>query len=183
VERPPERERCWCRTMRMEQIDAIDSLPPVRLVMLLNPPRHITRPRAVPKPIRTLGQRLTVYATICKCSHRFEISPQTDSHCELIECHPVRNTLWSNHRAPGMLPSLHISDGSSEKSRAAFSGLIDVTNTIQKALDRRVTDWCLENAKCEECNSCCHLRLLLVIRKRFRLVGIGREEASLRPNG
>jgi hypothetical protein len=49
-----------------------------------------------------------------------------------------------------MLPGLHVSDRSSEKSHAPFCGRIDISDSINKALDRLVTNRRLENPKCEE---------------------------------
>src|SRR6478735_4744752 len=80
-----ERERAGSRAVHMQMIQAIGSLRPVRRVVFFNPPGHIDGPGALPEPVRTMRQRLTMRTAIGKRGDGFHIPPQAEGHRQLVE--------------------------------------------------------------------------------------------------
>src|SRR5262245_27777743 len=114
----------------MQSIDTLNRFVPVRPMVLVDPPGDVTGPITLPEPICSPGQGLGMRAAICKCGDRFEVAPQAQGHCKLVQTHSVRSALRCDHRPPRMLPGLHVPDGPIEESRASFGGCINVAEAV-----------------------------------------------------
>ena len=140
----------------MKLIDALDGFSPIRLVPCFDPPCNKARPRTTLEPVSALGERFSVDAAIRKRRNGLEIPPQAQRHRELVETKVSRHAGGRQHRAPRMLPRLHVPDRSRKKSGATFSSRIHGRQPVDKSLHHTVANGRFQHTECEERDTSCH---------------------------